>query len=119
MRCSCSCLSITQVVQQPSDGVGHHAAGRPSLLIVDSLSFLVSPVLGPGGADDGHALMICLGRALKQLAQTQKLAVISTNHIVGGAFSSRRTSFAAYQCHGFMSNRRWHLPHPAAKCAQS
>lgn len=60
-------------------------ARGPSLLIVDSLSFLVSPVMGPGGTDDGHALMICLGRALKQLAQKHKLAVISTNHIVGGA----------------------------------
>ena len=58
--------------------------GRPSLLVVDSLSFLVSPVMGPGGADDGHALMICLGRALKALAQRHTLAVITTNHIVGG-----------------------------------
>lgn len=57
---------------------------RPSLLIVDSLSSLVSPVMGPGGSEDGHSLMICLGRALKGLAQRHSLAVITTNHIVGG-----------------------------------
>ena len=84
--CSGHIWRDVQAVQQPLD-----RAGRPSLLIVDSLSFLVSPVLGPGGADDGHALMICLGRALKQIAQTQKLAVLSTNHIVGGELFSQRT----------------------------
>ena len=61
---------------------------RPSLLIVDLLSSLVSPVMGPGGSEDGHALMICLGRALKGLAQRHGLAVITTNHIVGGIHPS-------------------------------
>ena len=66
-----------------AQGAGQ-TSDRPSLLVVDSLSFLVSPVMGPGGAEDGHALMICLGRALKALAQKHTLAVITTNHIVGG-----------------------------------
>ncbi len=81
-------MTGAQEAQQRPDRGGHHAPGRLSLLVVDSLSFLVSPVMGPGGTDDGHALMISLGRALKQLAQRHKLAVLTTNHIVGGDFSA-------------------------------
>jgi hypothetical protein len=57
--------------------------GRMSVLIIDSLSFLVTPVLGSAEVD-GHALMICLGRLIKQLAQTFSLVVLTTNHLVGG-----------------------------------
>lgn len=32
----------------------------------------------------GHALMICLGRAVKLLAQSFSLVALTTNHLVGG-----------------------------------
>ncbi len=91
-----------QEAQQRPDRDGPHGPGRLSLLVVDSLSFLVSPVMGPGGTDDGHALMICLGRALKQLSQRHKLAVLTTNHIVGGDSSPLQPPSAAYLCRDIM-----------------
>ncbi len=72
--------------------MGQPASARVSLLVVDSLSFLVAPMLGSAEAD-GHALMICLGRALKQLAQRHSLVALTTNHLVGGACP---TSFAGH-----------------------
>lgn len=89
-----------QAAGQGQDRNSHPADGRPALLIVDSLSFLVSPVMGPGSSEDGHALMICLGRALKALAQTHMLAVITTNHIVGGTATLRSDMAAdcAFPC---------------------
>lgn len=59
-----------------------------SLLVVDSLSFVVAPMLGSTEVD-GHALMICLGRSIKQLAQRHSIVALTTNHLVGGAASHR------------------------------
>lgn len=53
------------------------------LLIVDSMSSLIIPVLG-GGGPNGHALMISLGYCLKKLAIEYNLCVLVTNHMVGG-----------------------------------
>ncbi|KAL8140278.1 hypothetical protein V2J09_006299 [Rumex salicifolius] len=53
------------------------------LLIVDSMSSLITPVLG-GSGPNGHALMISLGYHLKKLAIEYNLSVLVTNHMVGG-----------------------------------
>ncbi|XP_054812727.1 DNA repair protein RAD51 homolog 4 isoform X3 [Prosopis cineraria] len=53
------------------------------LLIVDSVSSLITPILG-GGGPQGHALMISVGFLLKKLAHEHNLAVLVTNHVVGG-----------------------------------
>ncbi|KAF7805510.1 DNA repair protein RAD51-like protein 4 isoform X2 [Senna tora] len=53
------------------------------LLIVDSISSLITPILG-GSGPQGHALMISAGFLLKKLAHEQNLAVLVTNHMVGG-----------------------------------
>ncbi|KAK9817811.1 hypothetical protein WJX72_002565 [[Myrmecia] bisecta] len=63
---------------------GNQPPKRPSLLVVDSASALVSPILGGGQHSQGHALMICLARFLKHMAAYHRLAVLSTNHVVGG-----------------------------------
>lgn len=58
---------------------------RVSLVVVDSPASLVSPLLGGAGAGpQGHALMVSLGRQLRFLASRFTLAVLSTNHLVGG-----------------------------------
>ncbi|XP_031247554.1 DNA repair protein RAD51 homolog 4 isoform X2 [Pistacia vera] len=56
---------------------------RVPLLIVDSISSLISPVLG-GSGSQGRALMISAGFLLKKLAHEYNLAVLVTNHTVGG-----------------------------------
>ncbi|KAL5769039.1 hypothetical protein ACOSQ2_015822 [Xanthoceras sorbifolium] len=53
------------------------------LLIVDSISSLITPVLG-GSGSQGRALMISAGFLLKKLAHEHNLAVVVTNHTVGG-----------------------------------
>eukprot|EP00884_Botryococcus_braunii_P017193 jgi/Botrbrau1/4157/Bobra.0192s0025.1 len=58
---------------------------RVSLVVVDSPAALIGPLLGGAGAGhQGHALMIALGRQLRSLARRFTLAVLSTNHLVGG-----------------------------------
>lgn len=56
----------------------------PSLVVVDSLSAVVAPVLGGGGGQHsmGHALLAGVGAALKALALRCEAAVIVTNHMV-------------------------------------
>ncbi|KAG4988632.1 hypothetical protein JHK84_031195 [Glycine max] len=53
------------------------------LLIVDSISSLITPILG-GSGPQGHALMISAGFLLKKLAHEHNIAVLVTNHVVGG-----------------------------------
>lgn len=57
----------------------------PSLIVLDSVSSIISPVLGGGGNHkQGHTLMVALGRALKLLALTNSISILCTNHEVGG-----------------------------------
>lgn len=51
------------------------------MLIVDSISSLVTPILGSGA--HGHALMVSVGFLLKELAYEHNLSVLVTNHMVG------------------------------------
>ncbi|XP_039689473.1 DNA repair protein RAD51 homolog 4 isoform X3 [Medicago truncatula] len=53
------------------------------VLIVDSISSLITPILR-GNGPQGHALMISSGFLLKQLAHEHNIAVLVTNHVVGG-----------------------------------
>ncbi|CAJ2678755.1 unnamed protein product [Trifolium pratense] len=53
------------------------------LLIVDSISSLITPILR-GSGPQGHTLMISAGFLLKQLAHEHNITVLVTNHVVGG-----------------------------------
>lgn len=53
------------------------------LLVVDSFSSLITAVLG-GKGSHGHSLMVSAGFLLKKLADEHNLAVLVTNHMVGG-----------------------------------
>ncbi|BBH04725.1 homolog of RAD51 D, partial [Prunus dulcis] len=57
--------------------------GQVRLLIVDSISSLITPILGNSGSQ-GRALMISAGYMLKKLAHEHDVAVLVTNHTVGG-----------------------------------
>ncbi|XP_022148499.1 DNA repair protein RAD51 homolog 4 isoform X2 [Momordica charantia] len=56
---------------------------RVQLLIVDSISSLITPILA-GSSSQGHALMISAGYLLKKIAHEHNIAVLVTNHTVGG-----------------------------------
>nr|XP_043609950.1 DNA repair protein RAD51 homolog 4 isoform X2 [Erigeron canadensis] len=56
---------------------------RLRLIIVDSISSLIAPVLGGSNAQ-GHALMVSVGYLLKELADRHNIAVVVTNHMVSG-----------------------------------
>jgi RAD51-like protein 3 len=58
------------------------AVFRGGVIILDSISALVSPILG-GGQVWGHALMMTLSSELKRLAQEYQAAVLVTNSYVG------------------------------------
>ena len=66
-------------------GVSEARHGKVQLIVVDSVSALVTPVLGAGGTQhsQGHALMLGVGRLLKHIAVHYTLAVLCTNHVVG------------------------------------
>lgn len=56
---------------------------RIRLLIIDSISSLITPILGGSGLQ-GHSLMTSAGFLLKKLAHEHNLVVLVTNHTVGG-----------------------------------
>ncbi|XP_038980947.1 DNA repair protein RAD51 homolog 4 isoform X3 [Phoenix dactylifera] len=53
------------------------------LLIIDSISSLLTPVLG-GKGSEGRLLMVSAGIILKKLANEHNVSVLVTNHMVGG-----------------------------------
>ncbi|KNA12391.1 hypothetical protein SOVF_126360 [Spinacia oleracea] len=59
------------------------------LLIVDSFSSLIIPLLG-GSGPYGHALMISAGNLLKKIAQEYNVRVLVTNHMVAGEGGSAK-----------------------------
>jgi RecA/RadA recombinase len=61
------------------------AGGAPRLVILDSIGAVVSPVLGGGAAhSQGHALLVAIAGALKELGERLGAGVVVTNHLVGG-----------------------------------
>lgn len=62
---------------------------KPSLLILDSISALGGSVMGERRHAQGMALLMCVGRQLRQLADAFGLAVVVTNHLVADRSAER------------------------------
>ncbi|PNH12386.1 DNA repair protein RAD51 4, partial [Tetrabaena socialis] len=60
----------------------------PSLLVVDSVSAVLSTILGNNQHTQGTALLMAAGRLLKQLAE-RNIAVLVSNHVTSAGTSSR------------------------------
>lgn len=90
------CESLPQSTGHTQPGPGLPATParplvpRPCLLIVDSLSAVVSPVVGNPKHSQGFTLLACIGRLLRQLADTHRLAVVVTNHMVAARGGSEQ-----------------------------
>ncbi|CAA7026281.1 unnamed protein product [Microthlaspi erraticum] len=61
---------------------------RLQLLVVDSISSLITPILG-GSGSQGRALMVAVGYMLKKLAHEHNIAILVTNHTVGAGEGGR------------------------------
>ncbi|KAL9238818.1 hypothetical protein vseg_013191 [Gypsophila vaccaria] len=59
------------------------------LIIVDSFSSLIIPILG-GGGPFGHAMMVSAGNLLKKMAHEYNVCVLVTNHMVAGEGGSAK-----------------------------
>ncbi|KAI3429497.1 hypothetical protein D9Q98_005586 [Chlorella vulgaris] len=59
------------------------------LLVVDSLSALIAPVLGGRQHGQGHALLAAAASTLKAFAASSNAVVLATNHLVGGSDERR------------------------------
>ncbi|XP_043817516.1 DNA repair protein RAD51 homolog 4 isoform X4 [Manihot esculenta] len=76
---------LTELVGPSSSGKTQGPKGdcKVQMLIVDSISSLITHVLG-GSGPQGHALMTAAGFLLKKLAHEHNIAVLVTNHMVAG-----------------------------------
>ncbi|KAK9859356.1 hypothetical protein WJX84_008770 [Apatococcus fuscideae] len=97
---------------QPRQG----RVGRLSLIVVDSVSALMGPVLGSGQYGYGQALLTSLGHTLKQAATSLSVVCLNTNGVVGGRQSGPRPALGEtwrvqpqirLQLHREEGQRRW------------
>ncbi|KMZ70615.1 hypothetical protein ZOSMA_198G00150 [Zostera marina] len=80
------------------------------LLIIDSISSLITPILG-GKNSNGWSMMVSIGFLLKKLAYEHNIAVLVTNHTVGGERGSSKPALGeSWKCiphvRLFLSNDR-------------
>ncbi|KAL0038257.1 hypothetical protein WJX79_010245 [Trebouxia sp. C0005] len=82
---------LLQILQSIKALVTSSNACQPNLVILDSVSALITPILGAGGPQQSqaHALMSALGRMLKYVAAQYTAAVLCTNHMVGSGSNPR------------------------------
>ncbi|CAA0839851.1 DNA repair protein RAD51 homolog 4 [Striga hermonthica] len=76
-------FTLLDMLRQLKNNLTSQVGCRVRMLIIDSLSSLIAPILGGGGAH-GHALMLTAGFLLKELANEHNLSVLVTNHTVAG-----------------------------------
>ncbi|GJX69103.1 DNA repair protein RAD51 homolog 4 isoform X1 [Tanacetum coccineum] len=75
--------ALLNVLRQLKLNLKSQTGYQVRLIIIDSISSLISPILGGSNAQ-GHALMVSIGYLLKELADKHNIAVVVTNHMVSG-----------------------------------
>ncbi|XP_071720337.1 DNA repair protein RAD51 homolog 4 isoform X1 [Rutidosis leptorrhynchoides] len=75
--------ALMNILQQLKLNLKSQTGYQVRLLIVDSISSLIAPVLG-GSNSQGYVLMVSVGYLLKELADRHNIAVLVTNHMVSG-----------------------------------
>ncbi|OMO61298.1 DNA repair protein [Corchorus capsularis] len=95
---------LTELVGPSSSSKTEGRGVDMRLLIIDSISLLIMPVLG-STSSQGRALMVSAGYLLKNLADQHNLAVLVTNHTVGGEGGTLKPAPGeigkAFHIHGF------------------
>ncbi|KAI7733449.1 hypothetical protein M8C21_014508, partial [Ambrosia artemisiifolia] len=72
--------ALLNVLHQLQLNLESQAGYKVRLIIIDSISSLIAPILGGNNAQ-GHALMVSVGYLLKKLADRQNIAVVVSNLI--------------------------------------
>ncbi|WMV56450.1 hypothetical protein MTR67_049835 [Solanum verrucosum] len=75
-------FTLFEVLHQLKNNLRSQKDEHIRMLIIDSISSLIAPILG-GGAH-GHALMLSAGFLLKRLAHEHDISILVTNHMVAG-----------------------------------
>ncbi|XP_076891072.1 DNA repair protein RAD51 homolog 4-like [Bidens hawaiensis] len=75
--------TLIDVLHQLKSKLESQVGYEVRLIIIDSVSSLIAPILG-GNSAQGHALMVSVGYLLKKLADRHNIAVVITNHMVSG-----------------------------------
>ncbi|GIL42978.1 hypothetical protein Vafri_790 [Volvox africanus] len=83
------CMSQSRGGHVEAGDLLHPYRMRPRLLVIDSVSALLSTVLGNNQHMQGTALLTAVGRTLKQLAQQYSIAVLVTNHVTSAGSLAR------------------------------
>ncbi|KAJ8551399.1 hypothetical protein K7X08_000769 [Anisodus acutangulus] len=76
-------FTLFEVIHQLKHNLRSQLDQHIRMLIIDSISSLITPILGGGGAH-GHALMVSVGFLLKRLAHEHDISILVTNHMVAG-----------------------------------
>ncbi|XP_047255671.1 DNA repair protein RAD51 homolog 4 isoform X5 [Capsicum annuum] len=76
-------FTLFEVLHQLKNNLRSQIDQHIRMVIIDSISSLITPILGGGGAH-GHALMVSVGFLLKRLAHEHDISILVTNHMVVG-----------------------------------
>ncbi|KAF3617319.1 DNA repair protein RAD51 -like protein 4 [Capsicum annuum] len=76
-------FTLFEVLHQLKNNLRSQIDQHIRMVIIDSISSLITPILGGGGAH-GHALMVSVGFLLKRLAHEHDISILVTNHMVAG-----------------------------------
>ncbi|XP_009594024.1 DNA repair protein RAD51 homolog 4 isoform X2 [Nicotiana tabacum] len=76
-------FTLFEVLHQLKNNLISQVDQHISMIIIDSISSLITPILGGGGAQ-GHALMVSVGFLLKRLTHEHDICILVTNHMVAG-----------------------------------
>ncbi|XP_060215937.1 DNA repair protein RAD51 homolog 4 isoform X3 [Lycium barbarum] len=73
-------FTLFEVLHQLKNNLRSQIDKHIKMLIIDSISSLITPILGGGGAQ-GHALMVSVGFLLKRLAHEHDISILCIKHI--------------------------------------
>ncbi|CAN4120030.1 unnamed protein product [Withania somnifera] len=76
-------FTLFEVLHQLKNNLRSQIDQHIRMVIIDSISSLITPILGGGGAH-GHALMVSVGYLLKRLAHEHDISILVINHMVSG-----------------------------------
>lgn len=80
--------SLDELAQQANSNA--QPSTKPTMVVVDSVSAVLSPVIGASQHNQGHVLVAETARLLRHVAVSLRCCVLVTNHVVGTG-----SSFAA------------------------
>ncbi|GER39205.1 DNA repair protein RAD51 homolog 4 [Striga asiatica] len=91
-------FTLLDMLRQLKNNLTSQVGCQVRMLIIDSLSSLIAPILGGGGVH-GHALMLTTGFLLKELANEHNLSVLVAAFILSFVLASMKHSYLQINSH--------------------